>query len=213
MELLGLFLRQAGWERVGGVPHRSLHRHVGQVVRVFHDQALVRRVQVDIWNETMGQKEKGGEREGETEGAGYPFHTHLNQQRDSVASRRRKWQLAESRVGSAFWESNFRLSCLCKQERCDTGEQKEMQTKKKEQKRSCNLDFMVMSITEYKNQQTRPTSARGRRHQRTTGSKQSVYSEGESVGKDKVTHEQTGVELPRSEHEPGSGSDCLQEPR
>lgn len=46
----------------------------------------------------MRQKEKGGEREGETEGAGYPFHTHLNQQRDSVASRRRKWQLAESGV-------------------------------------------------------------------------------------------------------------------
>lgn len=58
-QLFSLLLRQAGWDGVGRVSHRSLYGDVGQAVGVVGDQAFVGGVQVDVCSAT------GDEREGE----------------------------------------------------------------------------------------------------------------------------------------------------
>lgn len=63
-QLFSLLLRQAGWDRAGRVPHRSLYGNIGQAVGAVSDQAFVGGVQVDVCSATGDEQE--GERKKKT---------------------------------------------------------------------------------------------------------------------------------------------------
>lgn len=101
-QLFSLLLRQAQWDGVGWVPHRSLYGNVGQAVGVVRDQAFVGGVQVDVCSATGDERE--GEKKktliNEKEAAEEQLKILFTQNRTITlagrSNRKRRWRLAVS---------------------------------------------------------------------------------------------------------------------